>query len=161
MTFSDVAAQAGTGFRLRAAHRGAAFGDLDNDGRIDIVVNCLDDNPELLINRSPGNRNWILLDLEGTRSNRDGLGARVSVTSASGVQHNHATTSVGYGSCSDRRVHFGLGNDSSIERIDMVWPSGIRQSLGKTAVNQILKIQEPRSSQAAELLHSRELHQAP
>ena len=146
MTFTDFAAQAGEGFLLRAAHRGAAFGDIDNDGRIDIVVNCLNDNPELLINRSPGNRNWILLDLVGTRSNRDGLGARVSVTSGSGVQHNHATTSVGYGSCSDKRVHFGLGHDSRIERIEILWPSGIRQSLGNIAVNRILKIQEPPSS---------------
>jgi enediyne biosynthesis protein E4 len=145
LTFSDVAAQAGEGFRTRAAHRGAAFGDIDNDGRIDIVVNCLNDNPELLINRSPGNHNWILLNLMGTRSNRDGLGARVTITSASGVQYNHATTSVGYGSSSDKRVHFGLGSDRQIEKIEIIWPSGVRQSLGKTAVNQILTIEEPRT----------------
>jgi hypothetical protein len=144
MTFSDVAAEAGDAFRLKAAHRGAAFGDIDNDGRIDIVVNCLNDNPELLMNRSQGSHNWILLELVGTKSNRDGLGARVTVASARGVQHNHATTSVGYGSCSDKRVHFGLGQDSQIQKIEVIWPSGIRQSLGATAVNQILKIQEPR-----------------
>jgi hypothetical protein len=144
LTFSDVADHAGEGFSLRAAHRGAAFGDIDNDGRIDIVVNCLNGNPELLMNRSPGNHNWILLNLVGTRSNRDGLGARVTVMSSSGVQHNHATTSVGYGSCSDKRVHFGLGTDSHIDKIEIIWPSGVRQNLGATAVNQILKIQEPR-----------------
>ena len=143
LTFSNVSGQAGEGFRSRAAHRGAAFGDIDNDGRIDIVVNCLNDKPELLMNRTPGNRNWVLLDLVGTRSNRDGLGARVSVTSASGTQHNHATTSVGYGSSSDRRVHFGLGADSKIDKIDILWPSGIHQTLGVTAVNQILKVHEP------------------
>jgi hypothetical protein len=143
MTFSNVAAEAGGAFRLKAAHRGAAFGDIDNDGRIDIVVNCLNDNPELLMNRSHGSHNWILIELVGTKSNRDGLGARVTVTSASGVQHNHATTSVGYGSCSDKRVHFGLGQDSQIQKIEVTWPSGIRQSLGPTAVNQILKVQEP------------------
>jgi len=143
LTFSEVAAQAGEGFRSRAAHRGAAFGDIDNDGRIDIVVNCLNDNPELLINRSSGTHNWILLNLVGTRSNRDGLGARVTVTSASGIQHNHATTSVGYGSSSDKRVHFGLGTDSHIEKIEIIWPSGVRQSLGNTQVNQILTIREP------------------
>lgn len=144
MTFSDVTAAAGEGFSLQAAHRGAAFGDIDNDGRIDIVVNCLNDNPELLMNRSPGNHSWILLNLVGTRSNRDGLGARVTVTSASGIQYNHATTSVGYGSSSDKRVHFGLGTDSQIEKIEIIWPSGFRQSLGKTSVNQILTIEEPR-----------------
>jgi len=146
MTFSDVAAEAGDAFRLRAAHRGAAFGDLNNDGRIDIVVNCLNDSPEILMNRSQVKHNWILLELAGTRSNRDGLGARVSLTSDSGVQHNHATTSVGYGSCSDKRVHFGLGLDSQIQKIEITWPSGIRQSIGATAVNQILKIHEPRDS---------------
>jgi hypothetical protein len=143
LTFSDVSSEAGEGFRSHAAHRGAAFGDIDNDGRIDIVVNCLNDKPELLMNRTGGGRNWIVLDLVGTRSNRDGLGARVTVTSASGIQHNHATTSVGYGSSSDRRVHFGLGADSKIDKIDIVWPSGIRQSLGTTTVNQILKVCEP------------------
>jgi hypothetical protein len=143
LTFSDISSQAGEGFRSRAAHRGAAFGDINNDGLIDIVVNCLNDKPELLMNRTPGNRNWILLDLVGTRSNRDGLGARVSVTCASGAQHNHATTSVGYGSSSDRRVHFGLGTDDKIEKIDILWPSGIHQTLGVTPVNQILRVHEP------------------
>jgi hypothetical protein len=143
LTFSEVSSQAGEGFRSRAAHRGAAFGDIDNDGRIDIVVNCLTDKPELLMNRTGGGRNWILLDLVGTRSNRDGLGARVTVTSASGIQHNHATTSVGYGSSSDKRVHFGLGADIKIDKIDIIWPSGVRQSLGTTTVNQILKVLEP------------------
>lgn len=143
MTFSDVAAEMGDAFRLRAAHRGAAFGDMDNDGRIDIVVNCLNDDPELLMNRGSANRNWMLLNLVGTRSNRDGLGARVTVTSASGVQHNHATTSVGYGSSSDKRVHFGLGMDEHIDNIEVIWPSGIRQKLGSTRVNQILTVHEP------------------
>ena len=95
------------------------------------------------MNRTGGGRNWILLDLVGTRSNRDGLGARVTVTSASGIQHNHATTSVGYGSSSDKRVHFGLGADSKIDKIDILWPSGVRQILGTTAVNQILRVREP------------------
>ena len=147
MTFSDLASQAGGGFSSVAAHRGAAFGDINNDGRIDIVVNCLNDIPELLINRGPENHNWILLNLVGNRSNRDGLGARVMIRSAGGVQHNHATTSVGYGSSSDKRVHFGVGLDSQIEKIEIIWPSGVRQSLGKTAVNQILTIHEPQSSQ--------------
>jgi hypothetical protein len=141
-TFSNVAAEAGSGFNSFAAHRGAAFGDIDNDGRIDIVVNCLNDKPELLMNRSSGSNNWILLELVGTRSNRDGLGARVTITSASGVQYNHATTSVGYGSSSDKRVHFGVGADKQIDKIEILWPSGIRQTLGSTPVNRILKIQE-------------------
>jgi len=65
------------------------------------------------------------------------------VTSPGGVQHNHATTSVGYGSCSDKRVHFGLGTDTRIDKIEVIWPSGVRQYLGNTQVNQILRIQEP------------------
>lgn len=145
MTFSDISDHAGEGLRSRAAHRGAAFGDINNDGRVDIVVSCLNDSPELLMNTSQEHHNWILFRLVGTRSNRDGLGARVKIQSASGVQYNHATTSVGYGSSSDKRVHFGLGSDSEIEKIEITWPSGTRQSLGRTAVNQILTIEEPES----------------
>lgn len=142
LTFSEVSSQADEGFGSRAAHRGAAFGDIDNDGRIDIVVNCLNDKPELLMNRAGGGRNWTL-HLVATRSNRDGLGARVPFTSATGIQHNHATTSVGYGSSSDKRVHFGLGGDSKVDKIDILWPSGVRHSRGTTAVNQILRVLEP------------------
>lgn len=142
MKFSDATAEAGQAFLARCAHRGAAFGDIDNDGRIDIVINCLNAKPQLLMNQTDKSANWLLIHLVGSKSNRDGLGARITVVSTSETQHNHATTSVGYGSCSDKRVHFGLGQNHYVDHIEVLWPSGIRQVLGKTAANQVITICE-------------------
>ena len=90
------------------AHRGVAFGDFDNDGRMDAVVTCLNDKPEIWMNHSPGHNHWLMLKLVGTRSNREGLGAKIKVTPDVGMPlYNHATTSVGFASSSDDRVHFG------------------------------------------------------
>jgi len=141
-TFEDVSAQGGSSFQVAAAHRGAAFGDLNNDGFVDVVTNCLNGPPEIWMNRSHPASHWLLLNLVGTRSNRDGLGARVKVVSRSGAQYNHATTSVGYGSSSDKRVHFGLGADSVVARVEIAWPSGVRQVLTNIAANQILTVHE-------------------
>ena len=142
-TFTDVAANAGSDFSIPAAHRGAAFGDLDNDGRIDIVTNCLNGRPEILMNRSTYSNHWLLINLIGTVSNRDGLGAKVRITTGEGTQYNHATTSVGYGSSSDKRVHFGLGAAVKVEEIEVVWPSGIKQKVQNVPANQILSVREP------------------
>jgi len=85
----------------------------------------------------------LLINLVGTVSNRDGLGSRIKITTAEGVQYNHATTSVGYGSSSDKRVHFGLGAATRADRIEIRWPSGIGQVLTDVAANQILTVREP------------------
>ncbi|MCW5982960.1 MAG: CRTAC1 family protein [Bryobacteraceae bacterium] len=138
-------ADAGGNSALRF-HRGAAFGDFDNDGRIDVAVSCLNEPAELLRNASPGENNWLQLKLEGRRSNRDGIGAKVRLTQESGaVQYNHVTTSVGYASSSARRVHFGLGSDAAIKRIEIAWPSGARQTLDNVKANQLLRVVEPES----------------
>lgn len=142
-TFTDVSALAGVSFNLPAAHRGAAFGDLNNDGRIDVVTNCLNAEPEILINRSTNTGHWLLVRLIGTASNRDGLGSRLKLTTANGVQFNHATTSVGYGSSSDNRVHFGLGSCSQAERLEISWPSGVHQVLTNIAADKIITVREP------------------
>jgi hypothetical protein len=142
-TFTDVGRSAGPGLSVAAAHRGAAFGDLNNDGRIDIVVNCLNSRPEILMNRSVNSNRWLLINLVGTVSNRDGLGSKIKITTAEGVQYNHATTSVGYGSSSDKRVHFGLGTATKVDRLEITWPSGIRQVLTDVAANQLLTVREP------------------
>ncbi|HUX44996.1 MAG TPA: CRTAC1 family protein [Terracidiphilus sp.] len=141
-TFDDVAAEAGAGFSAPAAHRGAAFGDLNNDGKIDIVVTVLNGPPQILINRSPNKNHWILLNLVGVKSNRDGLATRVKITTALGAQYNHATTTVGYNSSSDKRVHFGLGSASVIQTIDLYWPSGIHQVLHNVKADQVLTVRE-------------------
>ena len=141
--FKNVSAEAGPAMRKTRAHRGAAFGDLDNDGRVDVVVAAIGEPPAVLYNVSDGGH-WLALRLKGTSSNRNGLGARVRVTGASGlVQHNHATTSVGYNSSSDRRVHFGLGADTVAREIEIRWPSGSTQILKNVAADQVLEVVEP------------------
>jgi hypothetical protein len=127
-----------------ALHRGAAFGDFDRDGRIDVVVTRLNEAPILLQNRGPSAGHWIALRLVGTQSNRDGIGARIHVTTASGSQWNRVTTSVGYAGSSDRIVHFGLGPDTQVDSIEVDWPSGAHQVLKNIQADRYLTIEEPR-----------------
>lgn len=143
-TFSDVSAMAGAAYMDLRSHRGAAFGDLNNDGAIDIVTSSINNRPQILMNRTSNGNHWILLKLEGTKDNRDGLGTKVKITTADGVQYNQATTAVGYNSSSDKRVHFGLGNSAMIDRIDLAWPTGVKQVLTKIKADQVLTVVEPR-----------------
>jgi hypothetical protein len=142
--FRDVTAQSGAALQRARAHRGCAFGDLDGDGRVDVVVSAIGEPPAVLYNLSPADASWLTLELRGTRSNRDGLGAVVRLTGAGGrVQWNHATTAVGYASASDKRVHFGLGADRSARGIEVLWPSGTRQLLRDVPAGQVLEVIEP------------------
>jgi hypothetical protein len=143
-TFSDVSATAGLAFLEPRTHRGAAFGDLNNDGAIDIVVSAIQDRPQILMNRTANGNHWILLKLVGTKDNRDGLGTKVKITTSDGVQYNEATTAVGYNSSSDKRIHFGLGNAVVIEKIELAWPTGVKQMLTNVKVDQVLTVVEPR-----------------
>ncbi len=141
----DVSAAAGPDFQKEAAHRGVAFGDLDNDGRVDMVVSVLNGPAEVFHNISGSGNHWILLKLVGTKSNRMGIGAQIKLTTEDGsVQWNEVTTAVGYASSSDPRVHFGLGKNRKIKEIEIRWPSGIRQLLHDVDVDRILEIDEPR-----------------
>ena len=140
--FTDVSSTAGPGITEPRQHRGAAFGDLNNDGRIDIVVSTLNEKPQLLINRTENANHWIILKLVGTRDNRDGLGTRIKITTSEGVQYNQATTAVGYNSSSDKRVHFGLGKATTIDRIELSWPTGVKQVLTNIKADQVLAIVE-------------------
>jgi hypothetical protein len=143
--FQDVSAGAGADFQQAAPHRGAAFGDLDNDGRVDAIVTVLNGRARLFRNVSNNANHWISLKLVGARSNRMGLGAQVRVTAADGsVQHNHATTAVGYASSSDPRVHFGLGASGRIRELEIKWPGGVRQVLRNVEVDRVLTVEEPR-----------------
>ena len=141
--FSNVSAEAGPAMQRTRAHRGAAFGDLNNDGRVDVVVSAIGEPPAVLYNVSDAGH-WIILKLKGTKSNRDGLGATVKLTGASGhVQYNHATTAVGYNSSSDKRVYFGLGADLMAREIEIHWPNGATELLKNVAADQVLEVTEP------------------
>jgi hypothetical protein len=142
-TFQDVSSQAGADMQARAAHRGCAFGDLNNDGKIDVVVSAIGSPAELLYNTSTNSNHWILIQTVGVKSNRDGIGTRIKLTSESGlVEYNHVTTAGSYASSSDPRVHFGLGADTLIKEIELHWPSGTVQVLRNLKADQILKITE-------------------
>ncbi len=141
-TFVNAGAQAGKDFNTPGAHRGAAFGDLDNDGRIDIVTSSLNGHPEIFMNRTANGNHWLTLKLIGTKSNRDGLGAEVKLTAGKTVQYNQCTSSVGYGSSSDHRVHFGIGRETKIESVEIRWPSGIKQTLNNVGIDQVLTVKE-------------------
>jgi enediyne biosynthesis protein E4 len=141
--FEDVSAVSGDPFGSAAAGRGAAFGALDNDGFVDVVLTVLDGEPRILHNG--GNRNnWILINTVGTRCNRDGIGTQIHIVSESGAQQWRLVTTAGsYQSASDKRVHFGLGPDRVVRTIELTWPDGRRQRLSNVPANQILTVREP------------------
>jgi hypothetical protein len=144
--FEEAGREAGPDFQLEAVHRGAAFGDLDNDGRVDAVISVLGGQTRLLHNVSDNTNHWLLLKLVGTKSNRMGLGAQVHIRTEDGQsQWNSATTAVGYASSSDSRVHFGLGKNKLVKDIEIRWPSGIKQVLHNVAVDRIMTVEEPRN----------------
>jgi hypothetical protein len=141
-TFVDGSPAAGPDFARKAVHRGAAFGDLDNDGRIDAVVSSIQGPLEVWHNISPNTNHWLLVRTVGTKSNRDGMGAKLKVVTASGTQYNHVNTAVGYACASDVRVHFGLGLDASVKELQITWPSGKVQVLRDVKADQVLTIKE-------------------
>ena len=145
--FVDVGDSAGPVFQSSIAGRGAAFGDLDNDGDIDVVLGVLDDNPKVLYsNGSAGANHWLQIRLVGRTSVRDGQGARVSVwTSSGGAQARYATTAGGYLSANDPRIHFGLGDESIASKVLVRWPSGVRQVLESVRADRLVTVREPNS----------------
>src|SRR5688572_9625629 len=140
-TFEDVSVKTGRDLIKPGAHRGAAVADFDNDGRLDLVVTALGERAKLLRNVATSEGRWLMLRLVGGASNRDGLGTVVRLTLDDGrVLMNHATTSVGFASSSDPRVHFGVPRNRTVERITLQWPSGASQTIERPALNQILTV---------------------
>ncbi|MBZ5655083.1 MAG: CRTAC1 family protein [Acidobacteriia bacterium] len=143
--FEEVSGTAGPDLQAEGAHRGVAFGDLDNDGRVDMVVTVLGGQVKLLHNITDSGGHWILLKLVGTNSNRMGIGAQIHVTTEDGrSQWNEVTTSVGYAASSDSRVHFGLGVNRLIKDLEIRWPSGIKQTLHDVPVDRVITVEEPK-----------------
>ena len=147
--FADASAGAGAGFARKAVHRGAAFGDLDDDGRVDVVVTALEDRLEIWHNLSPAKNHWLLVKAVGSRSNRDGIGTKLRITTASGRQYSHVNTAVGYASSSDPRVHFGLGGETVVRELRLEWPSGTVDTLQGVRADQVLVVREGETHSAA------------
>jgi hypothetical protein len=141
--FQDVSQTAGPDFQIAGQHRGVAFADFDNDGRVDAVVANVNGPARLFHNVTPSAGHWLALKLIGTRSNRDGIGAKVSVTLPDRELYNHCTTSVGYASSSEPLVRFGLGKETAAKLIEIQWPSGQTQKLHEVKADQTLKVREP------------------
>ncbi len=126
-----------------ARHRGSAFGDFNHDGKLDVVVTALSAPAEIWMNDSPGSNYWLEIALQGTKSNRDGIGAKIKVTAAGQSQWNHKMTASGYASSSAGPVHFGLGAAKSVDEIVIQWPSGTMQTLKNVQADQVLHVKEP------------------
>lgn len=139
-----VRVNAGDVFQQEWAGRGAAFGDLDNDGDVDIVLSNVGQSAVVLRNDGGNRKNWFQIRTVGTRSNRDGIGCRVKVVSSSGVsQYFTVTTAVGYLSASEKRLTVGLGLDTTAALIEIRWPSGVVQKLENVKAGQLLTVTEP------------------
>lgn len=141
--FVDVSRSAGTYFDTRSVARGLATGDFDNDGDLDFFVLNID-QPSVLLRNDGGNRNnWLTLQLTGTTSNRDGVGARVTVRSGDFTQVAEKMSSSSYLSQNDPRLHFGLGQRTKVDEVIIRWPGGKTQTLKEVKANQFLKVIEP------------------
>ncbi len=139
--FEELVEQAGPGVSTAHCSRGCAFGDFDNDGDIDVVVVNLNEPPSLLRNDLSGNANWLKVKLEGVKSNRSAIGARVLAHYGGKIQAQAVMSQSSFFSCNDPRLHFGLGNSSSVD-LEVFWPSGLRESYKHVSVNQLLTIRE-------------------
>lgn len=135
--------EAGFGALPPRRHRGAAVADFTGNGKLDLVVTALSAPAEIWMNDSPGSNHWIECALEGTKSNRDGIGARIKISAGGKIQFNHMTTASGYASSSAVPVHFGLGDASIADEVEIRWPSGTVQILKNVKADQVLHVKEP------------------
>ncbi len=142
--FEDLTPGLGPDFQAKGANRGIAVADFDNDGSLEVAVCRLNDTPLLFKKKGGPENHWLLLQLQGKKSNRDAIGARIQLTTPSGLkQYQHVSTANGIYSAGDKRVHFGLGGEAVVKSLEILWPSGIRQSLENIKADRILKITEP------------------
>ncbi|HEY6990034.1 MAG TPA: CRTAC1 family protein, partial [Bryobacteraceae bacterium] len=140
--FQDISQSAGPAFSELHSARGAVFGDMDNDGMIEIAVNNQNEAPSLWKQTASSPANWVTLKLTGTRSNRSAIGARVKLLAGGRAQYGEVRSGGSYLSQNDLRLHFGLGEARIVESIEILWPGGKRQRLEKQAVNRMVNIRE-------------------
>jgi len=138
----DVSAKAGPAIRAENLGRGCAFGDFDNDGDVDVIVNNLDGPPSLLRNEDGNRHNWIMIKCVGTRSNRSAIGTRVKVTSSGHSQIDEVMSGSSYYSQNDFRLHFGLGRATKADSVELTWPSGLKESFQNLPANHLFVLQE-------------------
>src|SRR5207244_759160 len=141
--WTALTAEAGFGTAPAGRHRGSAFGDFNHDGKLDLVVTALSAPAEIWMNESPSDNHWLEVALEGTKSNRDGIGARIRLVAGGATQFNHVTTATGYASSSAGPVHFGLGASKKADEVEVKWPSGLVQTLKDVVADRILRVTEP------------------
>ena len=134
---------AGFGAQPARRHRGSAYGDFNHDGKLDLVVTALSAPAEIWMNDSPNTNHWLEIALQGTKSNRDGIGAKIRVAVAGKSQFNSVSTASGYASSSAGPVHFGLGDAKVVDEIEITWPSGAKQALKNVPADQVLRVKEP------------------
>jgi hypothetical protein len=142
--FKDVTKDAGPAFSELHSARGAAFGDIDNDGTLEVAVNNQNEAPSLFKQSSNAAGHWLILKLEGTKSNRSAIGTRVKVVTGEHAQWGEVRSGGSYLSQSDLRLHFGLGTATSVDRIEVVWPSGSKQVIERQAADRVLMVKEQR-----------------
>jgi hypothetical protein len=140
--FKDISNDLGSYFHEEYVGRGACLGDYDNDGDFDIYIANLNNRGMFLRNNKGNQNNWLIINLIGSKSNFDGIGARIQITSGGKVQTAQKKSSSGYLSQSDHRIHFGLAKNESVEKIEIKWPSGKLQVIENTKANQIITITE-------------------
>ena len=140
--FRDVSLQSGPGILLKKCSRGVAFGDFDNDGDVDIVINNINDVPTLLKNEGGNRKHWIEIKTIGTKSNRAGIGTKVKVVTGSHSQVDEVQSGGSYLSQSDLRLHFGLGGDKKIDLLELRWPSGTVDQIRSLTADRILTVKE-------------------
>jgi hypothetical protein len=140
--FEDASSKMGPALRAENVGRGCAFGDFDNDGDVDVLVNNLDGPPTLLRNDGGNRNNWMLIKCVGTKSNRSAIGARVRVASGGRTQIDEVRSGSSYYSQHDLRLHFGLGHSEKVDALDITWPSGEKEALRDLPANRLIVVQE-------------------